>query len=98
MKKPPQELDGAKVLLWAILGEENEKTGAVRLYADGQEQTKFSGLALAQYEKNQNSGVYLFYCNQEWEVENDSLYGDLEEAKSEAERQFIGLADRWERS
>lgn len=97
MNKPPRELDGAKVLLWAVLRKENTKTDAMRLYADGKEQTEFSGIALAQFQKNRDSGVYLFYCDQEWEVENDSLYRDLEEAKAEAERQFTGLSNRWEK-
>lgn len=97
MKAPPNELDGAKVLLWTPLDHRHRKTDSIRLYADGAEQISFAGLALAAYEKNGRleSGVYLFYCDADWQVQNDSLYGDLTEARAEAERQFLGVANTW---
>jgi len=95
MNKPPSELDGAKVLFWVVLGKENKKTHAIKLYADGVEQAQFYGLVLAQYEKESSSGVYLLYCGSDWEVENDSLYRDVQEAKSEAEGQFVGISGKW---
>lgn len=95
MHPPPPLLDGATVLLWAPLTETNPKTGAVRLFADGIEQSTFSALAVAEHPDSPNSGVYLFYCDDRWQVLNDSLYRDFNEARKEAELQFLHLENSW---
>jgi hypothetical protein len=96
MKTPPLALDGAKVSLWSPIDSRHKKTDIVRLYADGEEQVDFAGVAIAAYEKDAGS-VYIFYCDSTWEVLNDCVYSDFAEAKTEAERQFEGLASTWEK-
>ena len=39
--------------------------------------------------------VYLFYCDESWETENDSCYATIEEAVEEAERQFGVVRQDW---
>ena len=96
MKGPPAELDGAKVALWSPIDSRHKRTAAVRLFANGQEQVDFAGIAIATYE-NERTSVYVFYCASTWEVLNDCSYSDLSEAKMEAERQFEGLSETWKR-
>jgi len=94
MNPPPTELDGARVSLWSPIDSRHKKTAVIRLYADGQEQLDFAGIAIAAYKK-EGSGAYVFYCDSSWEVLNDCAYADVEEAKKEAELQFEGLNSTW---
>lgn len=87
----PDKIDGARVVRWIELDpRKHQKTDAIRLYADGSEQTEFSGLAIATYAEPDSTRQdhYLFYCDSDWETLNDSLYGSLDEAIAEAQRQF----------
>jgi hypothetical protein len=89
-------IDGAVVVLAAVLDPSRHRhTGATRLFADGEEQTWFYGLAIARYGRDSNDGdVYLFYCDEAWETANDSCYSTIEEAVGEAGRQFgVSRAD-----
>ncbi|KPL76939.1 hypothetical protein ADN00_10125 [Ornatilinea apprima] len=73
--EPPDELDGAKVLLWAY---NPEKPFFMMLFEDGSNYKPIHGFAICRY-----GGEELFYkfsCNSEWEVENDSDHASIEEA------------------
>ena len=37
----------------------------------------------------------MFYCDSDWETENDSLYSSVEEAITEATQQFEVTQDEW---
>ncbi len=97
MKPPPVAIDGAKVLAWSPIDERHRKTSVVRLYADEVEQLTFAGVALAQYE-DAPSEIYAFYCDHDWNTQNDSSYPTLEEAKRSTECLFVGLADTWQKN
>jgi hypothetical protein len=97
MKPPPDAIDGAKVLVWSLIDARHRKTNVVRLYADGAEQLAFAGVALAQYEE-ESSAVYAFYCDRDWNTQNDSCYSTFQEAKRSTECLFIGLADTWQKN
>ncbi len=94
MNAPPRILDGATLRLWSPLDYRHKKTTQMRLYTNGVEQLKFSGVAVGYYDKEE-SGVYLFYCDASWKVLNDSLYTTVAEAKMRAEEQFEGLGSTW---
>jgi hypothetical protein len=93
MTKPPTQIDGADVVAYAILDPAIHKdTGILRLYADGALQTCFYGLAIATYDLE---GFYLFFCDADWETENDTLHDSVEEAIETAKRKFGMLPSSW---
>ncbi len=53
----------------------------------------FVHLALAAYE-DETAGVYLFYCDEEWTVLNDTCHGNRAEAERQAQFEFEGVQFR----
>ncbi len=93
MTKPPIQIDGADVVAYTILDPAIHKdTGALRLYAGGVLQSYFYGLAIATYDVDR---YYLFFCDTEWETENDTLHDSVDEAIETAKRKFGILLDDW---
>ena len=92
----PQTIDGAVVIFAAVLDASRHRhTGSTRLLSET-EQTWFHGLAIARYGRDSADGdVYLFYCDESWETENDSCYATIEEAVEEAKRQFGVVRQDW---
>lgn len=86
-------LDGARVLYFTVLDNRHRRTGATRHYANGELQTGFAGLAIATYGKDDS--CYLFYCDSQWEVENDTFHRSLDDAKAQAEFEFLGVSETW---
>ncbi len=73
--EPPDELDGAEVLLWAF---DPQKPFFILEYSDGTPYKPIHGFAICRYPgENQ---YYKFSCDIEWQVENDWVYDILEEA------------------
>jgi hypothetical protein len=93
----PDMIDGAVVILSVVLDlSRHQYTERTRLFADGSEQTWFHGLAIARYGRDSNDGdIYLFYCDELWETANDCCYATIEEAISEAARQFRVMRSDW---
>lgn len=83
--KAPAEIDGMKVLKTAVLSNVTP-TGNTRHYRDGMLQSGFAGLAIAEAEVD--SGLYLLYCNEQWECLNDTHHEDLAAAIAQAEFEF----------
>jgi len=81
-------LDGAPVLKVADLAA-TRPTGRTRHFIGNERVTKFASLALAQYEGD--AGVYIFYCDAEWNVITDTLHADLADAEEQARLEFEGL-------
>ncbi len=81
----PELIDGATLLQVADLSSATP-TRATRHLVAGREVTAFANLALAQYEND--SGVYLFYCDEDWNTVTDTYHGTLEEALAQAEFEF----------
>ncbi len=93
MTKPPTQIDGADVVAYAILDTAVHKdSGTLRLYAHGTLQTHFYGLVIATYDVE---GFYLFFCNANWETENDTLHDSVADAIEIARRKFGMLSDHW---
>lgn len=90
----PHIIDGARVVCSTVLDATRHRySGAVILRDGDAEQRWFHGLAIAQYPDS--TDAYLFYCDKDWETENDSLYSSVAEAVAEATRQFGVSADEW---
>jgi len=92
MEPSPTVIDGASVLCWA------ETAGIARtdectFRAEGQAQSEFAGLAIAQYEPGPD--CYLFLCDENWETQNDSNHADLDQARAFAESLYPGISARW---
>jgi hypothetical protein len=73
--EPPDELDGAEVILWAY---NPQKPFFVMKFTDGSDYMPIHGLALCRYKGK--SQVYRFSCSLGWQVQNDSVYDSEEEA------------------
>lgn len=92
--KPPQEIDGAKVLLWAWSGK--TPFGIVKYECeekDGQIAAEIFGLAICQYEKS--AKIYRFSCDKNWETEQDADYDSVKEAKEYLPDQYKNVKAEW---
>lgn len=87
--KPPERIDGAKVLQVATL-EDSTATGRTRHVVAGRDVTTFATLVLAQYDHD--SGINLFYCDENWNPVTDTYHDDLEHAVAQAEFEFDPVA------
>ena len=63
--------------------------GRTRHCRDGELQAGFAGLALAQYDGE--DGIYLFYCDENWNCLNDTHHADIAAAEVQAEFEFEGV-------
>ncbi|MBS1795116.1 MAG: hypothetical protein JSS81_14755 [Acidobacteria bacterium] len=90
MSKPPQEIDGAKVLFWAwsgpvpfgFVGDEKDPLAA-----------KIFGLAICRYEGSEQ--VYRFSCDENWETQQDAFYDSAEQAIDELPDQYKNVRADW---
>ena len=41
------------------------------------------------------NGVYLFYCDNSWQVITDTWHATIEEAKAQAEFEYAGISQQW---
>jgi hypothetical protein len=87
----PEELDGAKVLKYAIVSDEVEATGATRHVAAGIELGPATALAIARYEGRE--GFLLFYLDRDGAVATDTFHNSVEDALRQAAFEYVGL--RW---
>lgn len=70
MDRPPEFLDGVRVVQFASL-EQAQPTGKTRHVVNGLEVSGFAAVAVAQCDEDA-SGVYLFYCDESWNVVTDT--------------------------
>jgi hypothetical protein len=88
MQSPPFTLDGARVLKFADLTF-TRATGQISHYLGDERVTDFAAVALAQYDDG--PGVYIVYCDVDWNVITDTVYVDLADAEEQAHLEFTGL-------
>lgn len=80
--EPPDELDGAEVLLWAY----NPASPFFMMrYADGTEYKPIHGLAICRYKGSEV--FYKFSCDRNWNVEGDFDETSIEAAVQNAQKQ-----------
>jgi len=92
---PPTELDEAKVLFIAEIANDVSATGKAAHFSGNETLPKPRFLAIAQYPGD--SGFYLFYCDDAWNVMTDTLHMTIAEAKEQAEFEFYGISNHWKR-
>ena len=89
----PRQIDGAGVVAYVILDAAiNLDSKSLQLSRHGVFQESFLGLAIATYDL---AAFYLFFCNVEWEADNDTLHHSVAEAMEIAERKFGVKASQW---
>ena len=86
MDHPPEFLDGARVLQYASLAR-SQPSGKTRHVVEGSEISRFASLAIARYDSG-SEGVYLFYCDEQWNVVTDTLHEDVASAIQQANFEF----------
>lgn len=83
----PDKLDNARVLFYTPKGDYGKM-----YYDNGEIAACFSYLAICKYDddRNHDKGYYLFYCNENKEVETDDFWHSIEECMSVAENSCEG--------
>jgi hypothetical protein len=87
----PTTIDEATVIQTNILSSEHVQTGFTIHHAEDFE--RLNQLAICKYEED--PGYYLFYCDSNWNVLNDTYYDSKEQAIEQAELEFKGTAKTW---
>lgn len=77
----PANLDGAKVLYYT----QNGNYGELKLL-NGETVDKYSYLAICKYENDED--YYLFCCNKNYEVVNDTVWESIEKCMSIASSSY----------
>jgi hypothetical protein len=93
MNRPPPELDGAKVLKYAVLVDGVENTGNVLHQVNGQEVASVAALAICQYSGNED--FYIFFCDSDWEVLTDLCRETMDAALGQAEFEYREISKHW---
>ena len=91
MNKPPETIDGAKVLVWAWSG--NKSFGLLKYSESNEVAAEIYGLAICRY--TDSNVIYRFSCDENWETEQDSDYATIEEAKSNLPEQYKNILAEW---
>ena len=87
MHAPPPQLDGARVLRYAI----SQRGGFYD--PDDQPQVTVSAMAICRYDGS--SDVYLFDCSSDWEVIGDAPWSTVDEAMQIATSHANGETPQW---
>jgi hypothetical protein len=89
---PPEYLDGARVFCWAWSG--INPFGVLPFTDLTMAPIAIFGIAVCGYEDS--SVFYLFICNKDWEVEQDSGgYGSIDEAINHLPLQYQKVKASW---
>ena len=87
----PAILDGADVLMYAVVTPDVESTNATRHVINGVPFERAAALAIAQYEEVASPSHYLFYLSDDGAVMTDTAHDSLEAALAQAEFEYRGL-------
>ncbi len=93
-KSPPTDIGGATVLCFSIFGTWQRQTGLCRHIVPENIELLVAGLAICQYPDD--PGYYLFRCDSDWRSITDTYHDSIEEAKSQAEFEYVGISARWQ--
>jgi hypothetical protein len=94
MRPAPDVVDGARVFRWTSIDERHRPTGNCRhIVVSGEVRGPAAGLAICQHDGE--ACFYLFGCDAEWSVVTDTWHATLEEALSQAEFEYEGVARTW---
>ena len=89
MTPPPLELNGARVIQYAIIRPDLSPTGMTRHLVDGKYMGSVQGLAIAQYPQDER--FHLFCCDEDWNVLTESALRSIDEATGQAGMDGVAL-------
>ena len=93
MNRAPNEIGGAKVVLYTPIDDRHQLTGNCRQVVCGETMGAAAGLAICQYPGENN--YYLFGCDENWNTITDTWHETLEDAKAQAEFEYMGATATW---
>jgi len=93
MTEPPNELDGAKVIMWAWSGQKPFGLIPMVNSNSGPDSIEIFGLAICQY--TDSDCIYRFSCDKNWEVQQDEVYDSIDEALSQLPDQYKLITAGW---
>lgn len=93
MVEPPERLDGARVLAFAIVDASVVPTGGTTHRIEDKVLGTAAGLVIARYDGD--GQYYLFYCDAEWSVVADTCHSSLEQTREQAEFEYRGVSSLW---
>src|SRR5665213_1928917 len=94
MKPPPEELNDAKICLYSVIDHRHKPTGGCKHTVGGEVMGTASALAICQY-ADQND-YYLFYCDEDWQVLNDTWCQTIDDALNQAEFEYTGVKETFQ--
>jgi hypothetical protein len=98
VRAPPVEIDGRKVLRFAVIDDDVRPTGATTHthgrfvngeVVPGPPMEPFAALAII---PSEDEGVYLLYLDHNWEEGTDTWHQTLDDAIRQAEFEYEGMA------
>jgi len=89
----PKIIETAKLLSYTFIDERHQVTGKTHHSVHGTLIAPAKILAICQYDDD--TGFYLFYCDENWQVLTDTWHTSLSEAKKQAEFEYVGTASTW---
>ena len=92
MAPAPAELDGFKVITTAVVDETVRATGVTIHRGPDGLIPPANALAIVMSEAD---GVYLLYCDGEWQVLTDTFHLSVGDAKAQAEFEYAGISTKW---
>ena len=93
MQRPPDELDGARLLRWTPIDARHRHTGSCAHVVGGERIGPPAGLAICRYEGEH--ACYLFSCDARWTVVTDTWHETLEDALDQAASEYDGVESTW---
>jgi hypothetical protein len=91
--KPPPVIDHARLLHYAILDQSVGYSGHTSPFVDGKELGRVPCLAICSDPRFQK--VFLFHCDDQWDVLGCAGYATVEVAKAGAEHIYPGVSSSW---
>jgi hypothetical protein len=95
MKSAPTEIGSARVLYYSPIDQRHRATGTCRHTVGGVLPGPSGGLAICQYEED--GGFSLLRCDSDWTEVTDTWHPTLEEAMHQAEFEYEGVSQTWQR-
>ncbi|HEY9501195.1 MAG TPA: hypothetical protein VIR01_06130 [Pyrinomonadaceae bacterium] len=89
----PETLDGAIVLLYTAIDNRHRATGNCKQVVDGSVVAPVKNLAICKYDDD--IGIYLFGCDQNWNVVTDTMHASMDEARAQAQFEYEGVNATW---
>jgi len=88
----PKIIGGADVVIYTTIDEKQFFTNDTSVFYSGSKNA-ICGLAVCKY--NGHDGYYLFGCDKDWSSLTDTWHEKIEDAKEQAESDYIGINETW---